>query len=201
MFTEREKMLSGRLYNPADEELTRLRLRARRLSRLYNNTDEEDISTLQTILSELLPNAGKNFYLQAPAYFDYGCNTYIGKNCYANYNLTVLDCCRIEIGNDVMFGPNCTLAAPLHPLCPEERNYRELEDGSLLNLEYARPIIIGDSCWLAANVTVCGGVTIGDGCVIGAGSVVTRDIPPHTLAAGNPCHVIRKITEKDLLTI
>ena len=98
-----------------------------------------------------------------------------------------------------MFGPNCTLAAPLHPLCPEERNIRRREDGSLYNLEYAKPITIGSNCWLAANVTVCGGVTIGEGCVIGAGSVVTRDIPPRSLAAGVPCRVIREITEDDLM--
>ena len=89
------------------------------------------------------------------------------------------------------------LATPMHPLLPEERNIRKREDGSFYNLEYAKPITIKDNCWLASNVVVCGGVTIGEGCVIGAGSVVTRDIPPYSLAAGNPCRVIRKITEKD----
>lgn len=98
-----------------------------------------------------------------------------------------------------MFGPNCTLAAPMHPLCPQERNARERENGELYNLEYAKPIKIGSDCWLASNVTVCGGVTIGEGCVIGAGSVVTRDIPAHSLAAGNPCRVIRQITDADLM--
>ena len=87
----------------------------------------------------------------------------------------------------------------MHPLCPKERNVRTRENGELYNLEYARPITIGSDCWLASNVTVCGGVTIGEGCVIGAGSVVTRDIPPYSLAAGNPCRVIRQITEDDLM--
>ena len=99
--------------------------------------------------------------------------------------------------DNVMIGPNVTLATPMHPLLPEERNVRKKEDGSFYNLEYAKPITIKDNCWLASNVVVCGGVTIGEGCVIGAGSVVTRDIPPYSLAAGNPCRVIRKITEKD----
>ena len=96
-----------------------------------------------------------------------------------------------------MIGPNVTLATPMHPLLPEERNVRKREDGSLYTLEYAKPITIKDNCWLASNVVVGGGVTIGEGCVIGAGSVVTRDIPPYSLAVGNPCRVIRKITEKD----
>ena len=96
-----------------------------------------------------------------------------------------------------MIGPNVTLATPMHPFLPEERNSRKREDGSFYNFEYAKPITIKDNCWLASNVVVCGGVTIGEGCVIGAGSVVTRDIPPYSLAAGNPCRVIRKITEKD----
>ena len=102
---------------------------------------------------------------------------------------------RLDI--HVMIGPNVTLATPMHPFLPEERNIRKREDGSFYNLEYAKPITIKDNCWLASNVVVCGGVTIGEGCVIGAGSVVTRDIPPYSLAAGNPCRVIRKITEKD----
>ena len=96
-----------------------------------------------------------------------------------------------------MIGPNVTLATPMHPLLPEERNIRMREDGRFYNLEYAKPITIKDNCWLASNVVVCGGVTIGEGCVIGAGSVVTKDIPPYSLAVGNPCRVIRKITEKD----
>ena len=96
-----------------------------------------------------------------------------------------------------MIGPNVTIATPMHPLLPEERNCRMREDGSMCNLEYAKPVIIEKDCWLAANVVGCGGVTIGEGSVIGAGSVVTRNIPPHSLAAGNPCRVIREITEKD----
>lgn len=196
---EKEKMLAGQLYDPSDEELTVLRTRARKLARQYNLTDEDDAQRLGGLLAELVPNAGEGLYLQAPVHFDYGCFTWFGQFCSANFNFTVLDCCPIHIGDNVMFGPNCTLVAPMHPLCPEERNIRRREDGSLYNLEYAKPITIGSNCWLAANVTVCGGVTIGEGCVIGAGSVVTRDIPPRSLAAGVPCRVIREITEDDLM--
>ena len=96
-----------------------------------------------------------------------------------------------------MIGPNVTLATPMHPLLPEERNVRQREDGSYYSLEYAKPITIEKNCWIAAGVTVCGGVTIGEGSVIGAGSIVTKDIPPNSLAAGNPCRVIRELTEAD----
>ena len=135
--------------------------------------------------------------MQGPVQFDYGIYTTIGANSYANFNFTVLDCCPVTIGKNVFFGPNCSLMTPMHPFLPSERNMRRKADGELYDLEYAKPIVIGDDCWIAANVVVCGGVTIGRGCVIGAGSVVTRDIPAGSLAAGNPCRVIRPITEAD----
>lgn len=197
--TQKEKMLAGQLYSPADPELSRLHRRAVKLARQYNMTDEEDEQALRAIARELVPNAAEGLFLQPPVHFDYGCFTWFGKNGYANYNFTVLDCCPVRIGDNVMFGPNCTLATPVHPFWPAERNIRTAPDGSLYDIEYARPITIGNDCWLASNVTVCGGVTIGDGCVIGAGSVLTRDIPPYSFAAGNPCRVIRPITERDRL--
>jgi maltose O-acetyltransferase len=103
----------------------------------------------------------------------------------------------VKIGNDVFFGPNCTIATPIHPLLSKERNMRFRPDGTAYDLEYAAPITIGNSCWIASNVVICGGVTIGDNCVIGAGSVVTRDIPSDSFAVGNPCRVVRKITSED----
>lgn len=195
--TEREKMINGALYDPSDPELEQLRLNARKLARKYNRTDEDQPEEQAEILRKLLPATKQFPYLQAPVYFDYGCNTYFGKYSSANFNFTCLDVCEVHIGDNVMIGPNVTLATPMHPLLPKERNIQKREDGSLYNLEYAKPITIKDNCWLASNVVVCGGVTIGEGCVIGAGSVVTRDIPPYSLAAGNPCRVIRRITEKD----
>lgn len=195
--TEREKMLAGELYDPSDEELTGLRIKARRLARRYNQTDEDEPEKQLELLRALLPNSAEIPGLQAPVYFDYGCNTTFGQYSGANFNFTCLDVCPVTIGDNVLIGPNVTLATPMHPLLPEERNVRQRADGSVYNLEYARPIVIEKDCWLASNVIVCGGVTIGEGSVIGAGSVVTRDIPPHSLAAGNPCRVIREITAKD----
>lgn len=201
MKTQLERMLAGKLYDPSDEELAALRLKAHKLSRRYNNTDEDETELRSELLSQLTPDAQSGLFLQGPVYFDYGVFTRFGKNCYANFNFTVLDCCPITIGDDVFFGSNCSLLTPMHPMLPEERSIRTKPDGSMYDLEYARPIVIGNNCWLAGGVTVCGGVTIGDGCVIGAGSVVTRDIPAGYLAAGNPCRVIRKITPADSIEL
>ncbi len=195
--TEKEKMLAGMLYDASDPELVELLIKARKLARRYNLTDEDDVEKKEAILKELLPNTEYLPALQAPVYFDYGCNTTFGKFCSTNFNFTCLDVCPVHIGNNVLIGPNVTLATPMHPLVAEERNVRQREDGTYYTLEYAKPITIEDSCWLAANVTVCGGVTIGEGSVIGASSIVTRDIPPHSLAVGNPCRVIRTITDED----
>ena len=195
--TEREKMLAGELYDPSDPELNARLVKARKLARRYNQIDEDEQEKREAILHELLPNTKNLPGLQAPIYFDYGCYTTFGKFSGANFGFTCLDVCPVYIGDNVMIGPNVTLATPMHPLLPAERNVRQRPDGSYYNLEYAKPIRIEDNCWLASNVVVCGGVTIGEGSVIGAGSVVTRNIPPHSLAVGNPCRVIRKLTEAD----
>lgn len=193
---EKEKMLAGKIYDPTDEELTKLRTKAHRLSQRYNTLFEDD-ELRDIVIDELIPNKGKGVYLQGPVYFDYGVFTSFGENCYANFNFTVLDVCPVNIGNNVFFGPNCSLMTPMHPFRWQERNIKFKEDGTAYGDEYAKPINIGDNCWVAANVVITGGVTIGEGCVIGAGSVVTRNIPANSLASGNPCKVIREITEKD----
>lgn len=195
--TEKEKMLSGKLYDPSDRELSELRIKAHRLSKMYSDTFEDETEKRTEILKELIPNFGKDSCITGPVFFDYGVFTEIGERFYANYNFTVLDVCPVKIGNDVMIGPNVSIMTPMHPLRFEDRNIRTRESGELYDLEYGKPITIGDNCWIAANVTITGGVTIGNGCVIGAGSVVTRDIPDGCLAVGNPCRVIRKITDKD----
>ena len=195
MMTEKEKMLAGKLYDPFTEDMPALRHKAHELCRQYNLLDESDPARAE-ILRELIPD-NNGVYLQGPVWFDYGCLTSFGKNCYANFNFTVLDACPIRIGDNVFFGPNVTLVTPVHPFLPAERNQFECPDGRMTDLEYAKPLVIGSDCWIAASVTVTGGVTIGEGCVIGAGSVVTRDIPAHSFAAGVPCRVIRPITEAD----
>ena len=195
--TEKEKMLQGFIYDASDKELVEMRRKSHKLCKLYNDTFEDEEEKRSQIIAELLPDSKKGLYLQGPIQFDYGVFTSFGENCYANFNLVILDWCNVTIGNNVFFGPNCTVATPIHPMCAEERRIQQKSDGTLFNYEYAKPIVIEDDCWLASNVTVCGGVKIGKGSVIGAGSVVTKDIPENSFAAGNPCRVIRKITDKE----
>ena len=195
--TEKEKMISGKIYDPSDKELTQLRQNAHRLCTEYNVLPETDEKRGEVLKS--LGINGSAFYLQGPVQFDYGCFTTIGVNSYANFNFTCVDCCPVTIGDNVFMGPNVSLLTPMHPLRWQDRNQYAKPDGTMTDKEYAKPITIGNNCWIAGNVTVCGGVTIGDGCVIGAGSVVTRDIPPNSLAVGVPCGVIRGITETDSL--
>lgn len=199
--TEHEKMLQGwTIYDPFTEGMPEERTKAHRLCKLYNDTFDTDVETRRQILDELLPNKGKDVYLQGPIYFDFGVNTYIGNGSYANFNFTVLDEGKVTIGDNVFMGPNVSLLTAIHPLRYQERNaFFNEKTGTVTNLEYTKPITIGDNCWIAANVTICGGVTIGEGSVIGAGSVVTKDIPANCLAAGNPCRVIREITNKDTI--
>ena len=196
--TEKEKMLAGKIYDPSEPELVGLRQKAHRLCLEYNQLPETD-KKRDELMRELGVADGENAYFQGPVQFDYGCFTTVGEGCYANFNFTCVDCCPVTIGDNVFVGPNVSLLTPVHPFRWQDRNPYKKPDGTVTDKEYARPITIGDNCWIAGNVSVCGGVTIGEGSVIGAGSVVTRDIPPHSLAAGVPCRVIREITEADSL--
>ena len=198
--SELEKMLQGKIYDPNDNELLTLRHNAHRLNKLYNDTLETEEEIRNEILKELIPNMEKGVYLQGPIFFDYGVFTHIGENTYANFNLTILDTCPVNIGKNVFIGPNVSIFTPLHPLRFQDRNiYFDNSKGYFTDKEYGAPITIEDDCWIAGNVTICGGVTIGKGSVIGAGSVVTKSIPANSLAFGNPCKVKRKITEEDKL--
>ena len=197
--TEQEKSLSSKIYDPNDDELLTMRTYAHKMCNRYNKLDEDD-EQRKEVLDMLVPK-NNGAYLQGPIYFDYGEFTTFGKKCYANFNFTVLDCAPVTIGDNVFFGPNVTIAAPIHPLLPNERNMFKRDDGVWTNLEYAKPVTVKSDCWIASNVVICGGVTIGQGCVIGAGSVVTRDIPDGVFAAGNPCRVIRKLTEADSIKL
>lgn len=196
--TEKEKMLAGKIYDPSEPELVGLRQKAHRLCLEYNQLPETD-KKRDELVRELGVAGGENAYFQGPVQFDYGCFTTVGEGFYANFNFTCVDCCPVTIGDNVFVGPNVSLLTPVHPFRWQDRNPYKKPDGTVTDKEYARPITIGDNCWIAGNVSVCGGVTIGEGSVIGAGSVVTRDIPPHSLAAGVPCRVIREITEADSL--
>ena len=194
-----KNMLAGKPYRPDTEELGHFSSLAHRLSRDYNLTTDEDKLERKAIIDRLFPDHGEGVYLQGPIEVDYGRFTKLGDHFYANFNLTILDTCPITIGDNVMCGPNVTFATPLNHLLPEQRNPRMQADGKMADIEYGAPIKVGNNCWLASNVTVCAGVTIGDNCVIGAGAVVTHDIPDNSLAVGVPAKVIRKITEKDHL--
>ena len=194
---ECEKMLMGKLYDPNVPELLAMRQKAHRLCLRYNQTTESDSREREKILNEILPDRGEGSYLQGPIQFDFGTNTHVGINFYANFNFVVLDIAPITIGDNVFFGPNCSLLTPMHPFLPKERNLYQSPKGYMTDREYSKPINIGSDCWFGGNVTIIGGVHIGSGCVIGAGSVVTRDLPSGCLCAGNPCKAIRKITQED----
>ena len=195
--TEQEKMLAGALYDPSDKSLEARRTRAHKLCMEFNQTPEDETERRETLLREIFPDMGEATVMLAPIFADYGEFTHIGSRCFFNFGFTVLDTCPVHIGNDVFFGPNCSILTPLHPLLPEERRLRQREDGSYYDLEYGAPITIEDGCWIASDVKILPGVTIGKGSTIGAGSVVTHDIPAGVLAAGNPCSVIRPITDRD----
>ena len=199
--TEKEKMLAGKIYDPSDEELSKLRLQAHKLSKRYNDTFEDEEEKREDILDKLIPDRKDGVYIQGPIQFDYGVFTSLGESFYANFNFTVLDVCPVKIGDNVLIGPNVSIMTPVHPLRYQDRNIKKKADGTLYDDEYAKPITIGNNCWIASCVTITGGVTIGNGCVIGAGSVVTRDIPDNSFAAGNPCRVIREITEADAIEL
>jgi acetyltransferase-like isoleucine patch superfamily enzyme len=195
--TEEEKIMAGVLFSPADPELKKIKLRTHNLNLDYNRTYEDEVEKRQELIRQIVGEIGPGGFMQGPIFFHYGVHTRIGKNFFANFNLTVQDDAAVTIGDHCNFGPNITIVTPIHPMLPNERDEIRDKDGNIKRLCYAKPVHIGNHCWLGANVVVCSGVTIGDGCVIGAGSVVVKDIPPNSFAAGNPCTVIREITEKD----
>ncbi len=189
--TEREKMLAGMLYNSMiEEDLVQDRQQAKKLCREYNEADPLDMEKKTAIMKKILGRAAGNFWIESPFMCDYGYNIEVGENFYANYNLVVLDCAKVTIGDNVLIAPNVGIYTAGHPIVAEQRN---------AGLEYAYPITIGNNVWIGAGTHICPGVTIGDNVVIGAGSVVTKDIPSGTVAYGVPCKVIRDITDDDLM--
>lgn len=181
--SEKEKMLSGEYYMASDEELIKERDYARDLVFAFNHTPPSEKEKKQKILMQLI-RANGSFYIEAPFYCDYGYNIEVGNNFYANYGCTILDVHSVQIGDNVLLGPNVQIYTAAHPLDPMER---------LGGKEYANPIVIGNNVWIGGGTILCPGVKIGDNTTIGAGSVVTKDIPSNVIAAGNPCKVIREI--------
>ncbi|MCQ4638217.1 sugar O-acetyltransferase [Anaerovorax odorimutans] len=192
---EEEKIFAGYMFDPRKKELKDIKHKAHQACQRYNAMDEYDPDRLP-IIREFIGSIGSTYYFQGPIQFNYGSHTFIGENFFANFNLTVMDDARIYIGDNVCFGPNVSLMATNHPLIAGERMGID-EQGNTTMAEYAEEIHIGDNVWIACNTVVIGGVHIGKDAVIGAGSVVTKDIPDGYLAYGNPCRPIRPITEKD----
>ncbi len=194
---EELRELSGKLYNPSDPYLVSLKRKSHVLSQKFNQTTEEDLEYRRELLREIFPDIKENFGFNGPIQIHYGVHTHIGKDFFANFNFTVQDDGEVFIGDNCDFGPNVTIVTPQHPLLPDERKSLKNDRGEACRLCYAEPVRIGNRVWLGAGVTVCPGVTIGDNCVIGAGSVVTKDIPANSIAVGSPARVIRTLSEAD----
>ena len=185
MSTEREKMLAGELYDSLDAELTAARNRARDLCQALNAASESQEEDRRRILRELLGAGGEDVWIQPPFYCDYGTNILLGKKCFFNFNCVVLDVCQVKVGDYTLVGPAVQIYTATHPLNADLRRKQE----------FGKPIEIGSDVWIGGGAIICPGVTIGSRTVIGAGSVVTRDIPDRVFAAGNPCRVVRELKE------
>jgi maltose O-acetyltransferase len=182
--TQRERMLAGDPYIASDPELVEESRRAVRLTERYNRSSVDEVAERRRILRELLGSVGDEVEIRPPLHCDYGFQIHIGARTFINFNLTALDVARITIGDDAQIGPNVQLLTPTHPLEAEARRAK---------LEAAKPITIGHNVWLGGGVIVCPGVTIGDNTVVGAGSVVVRDLPANVLAVGNPARIVRTL--------
>lgn len=185
MRTEHEKMLAGELYDPLDTALVQARDRARDLCRALNATHESEREERRRIVGRLFGSGGESVRLQPPFYCDYGANILLGEQVYFSFNCIVLDVCSIRIGDFTLFGPAVQVYTATHPMEAELRR----------TSEFGKPIEIGSDVWIGGAAVICPGVTIGSRAVIGAGSVVTRDIPEGVFAAGNPCRVVRDLAD------
>ena len=187
----------GLLFFPGEDWRVQAKKKAHALNQKYNALSEEQAEERKEVLKELLGELNEGVSFNAPIRFHYGIHTKIGKNTFFNFNFTCQDDGEVTIGENCDFGPNVTVVTALHPMLANERKALKCPDGSVKRLCWAKPVTIGNGCWICANVTILSGVSIGDNCVIGAGSVVTRDIPANSFAAGVPCKVVRPITEAD----
>ncbi|WP_062047146.1 sugar O-acetyltransferase [Bacillus sp. JCM 19034] len=184
MKTEKEKMLAGEMYKPSDSQLLKEREEARRRVRIYNQTIETEIEKRTKLLKELLGTAGENIYMEPNIRFDYGYNTHVGENFFANFDCTILDVCEVRIGDNCMLAPRVQIYTATHPIHPTERNSGR---------EYAKPITIGSNVWIGGGAVINPGVTIGDNVVVASGAVVTKDVPNHVVVGGNPAKIIKQI--------
>jgi maltose O-acetyltransferase len=186
MLSEKQKMLSGQYYHAGDVELVAERIQARLLTKQFNDTTEVQTALRQQLLQSLIPQQGKNLWIEPPFFCDYGYNIVAGDKVYFNFNCVLLDVMPINIGHNTLIGPGVHIYTATHPL-----NWKERSAGD----EFAKPVSIGNDVWIGGGAIICPGVRIGHRCVIGAGSVVTRNIPDDAVAAGNPCRVIRQLEQ------
>ncbi len=186
--TQKERMLAGLPYKAWLDGLSEERMACRRKLHAFNLLPPDEEEQAQRLLLELLGKTGRDPWINAPFHCDYGWNIEVGDNFFANYNLTILDVGKVTIGSNVQFAPNVSIYTSGHPLHPDSRNS---------GYEYGLPVTIGDNVWIGGNVVLLPGVTVGSNSVIGAGSVVSRDIPEWVVAVGSPCRVVRRITEED----
>lgn len=182
--SERDKMLAGELYRPADPELTAMRLAARRLTRLYNATREDETDRRRTLIEELFGKVGDNIEIEPTFKCDYGTNITLGSRVFMNFDCVILDVCRVTIGDDVMFAPGVHLYAATHPIDADLRYSGQ---------ELGKPITIGSKVWVGGGAIILPGVTVGDRSIIAAGAVVTKDVPAGVIVAGNPARVVRNV--------
>lgn len=185
---QKERMLAGLPYKAWLDGLAEERTENKKRVFRFNNTEPDKIEEKVKLIKEILGKTGENVFIEAPFHCDYGYNIEVGENFFANYNLTVLDVGKVKIGDNAQIAPNVSIYTAGHPVHPESRN---------TGYEYGIDITIGNNVWIGGGVSILPGVTIGDNVVIGAGSVVTKDLPDNVIAAGNPCRVIREITEED----
>lgn len=196
-----ERMIQGKLYNASSKDIEKQHMRGLVQCDRFNRIPLWRAKSKQRALEKLIPSAkGRGLAVFAPFYCEYGVNIYVGDECFINYSCTFLDVSPITLGNGVWIGANVVLATPNHPFIAEERLNADYPDGRH-DLEYSAPITIEDGCWICSGVTICGGVTIGKNSIVAAGSVVTRDIPPNSIAAGVPARVIRQIDEGDRMNV
>jgi maltose O-acetyltransferase len=186
MKSQKEKMLGGELYDPLDPQLSAERRRARLLTKALNATGDDEQDERARLIRELIPGAGAGVWIEPPFYCDYGSNITLGDRVFFNFNCVVLDVAPVRIGSGVLFGPAVQIYAATHPLGAAERR---------TGLEYGKAVEIGEDVWVGGGAIICPGVRIGARTVVGAGSVVTRDIPEAVFAAGNPCRVLREVGE------
>lgn len=186
--TEKEKMLSGEMYDPEDLELIEDRVITKSLVSAFNESLDGEKEKRINILKQLLGSTGGKIHMEPNIRFDYGFNTFVGEDFFANYDCTFLDVCEIRIGKNCMLGPGVQIYTATHPLDPDERNS---------GLEKGRPVMIGDNVWMGGGVIVNPGVTIGDNVVVGAGAVVTKDVPDNVFVGGNPAKLIKQINIKE----